>query len=306
MLSILIPVYNWNITSLVQSLQKQLQIAGIEYEMIILDDASPQEQFHLENKCLATSPYILYERKDENTGRAKLRNELAAKANYPYLLFIDCDASIVDSSYISNYLENIGKKKNKGPFVILGGVAYRNTPPDSRHDFRWYYGKKREEIPAEERNKFPYKSFTPFNVLITKSLFDTIRFDEGFTSYGYEDTFFGTALKKEKIPVYHIENPLYHDGLDENEQYFQKIKSAIDNLAILQREGKINDDFIADNRLLKAYFKCKKIGLLPLIRKWFKRRQTSLQYRILEKQNLFLLDLYKLGYLAEKSKTSKF
>ncbi|PIV50102.1 MAG: glycosyl transferase, partial [Flavobacteriaceae bacterium CG02_land_8_20_14_3_00_34_13] len=44
MLSILIPTYNYDITSLVAVLYKQLEEVSYAYEIIVVDDASTKEE----------------------------------------------------------------------------------------------------------------------------------------------------------------------------------------------------------------------------------------------------------------------
>ena len=41
MLSILIPTYNYDCSRLIRDLQAQAEQAGIDYEIIVADDASP-------------------------------------------------------------------------------------------------------------------------------------------------------------------------------------------------------------------------------------------------------------------------
>ena len=50
MLSILIPTYNYNTTALVKTLQKQAITCAVDFEIIVLDDASSDIQSSTENK----------------------------------------------------------------------------------------------------------------------------------------------------------------------------------------------------------------------------------------------------------------
>jgi len=178
-------------------------------------------------------------------------------------------------------------------------VAYRKQKPNPKYYLRWYYGNKREATDADIRNQKPYKSFTSFNAVFSKSIFNLVKFDESFSTYGNEDTFFGNQLRNTKIPVIHINNPLFHDGLDSNEEYLSKVEISIDNLLILLHSHKIDSNFISENRLLASYFRCKNLFVIPLLRIFYKLFLTNIKQRILRKSSVFWLDVYKLGYLIQ-------
>ena len=244
MLSVLIPIYNHDVNNLVTTLDQQLTQSGIPYEIILADDCSNNLDYRKKNENLSLLASVQYIQNQSNMGRAKIRNRLADTAQYPYLLFIDCDATVQHQNYIQNYLEAIEKMQQEPLFVINGGIAYQTEKPDSQYFLRWYYGKKREEESADKRASQPYHHFTPFNVVITKSLFQCINFDESLTSYGHEDTLFGCQLKEQEIPYLHIDNHLIHNGLDTNEEFLKKIRASIENLTKLSKNQSINKHFI--------------------------------------------------------------
>ena len=294
MISVLIPIYNFNVAKLVKDLHAQLNYANVEFEIILGDDASTQ---CYNNEKLTDLQGVSYFYLPENIGRAKMRNLLVEKANYPYLLFMDCDAAVLTNSYINNYIVEISRNTNT--VCVIGGVAYRPQKPNPKYYLRWYYGKKREATDADLRNRKPYKSFTSFNAVFSKSIFDGIKFDESFSTYGNEDTFFGNQLRNINIPVIHINNPLYHDGLDTNEAYLQKVETSIDNLISLLNANKIDTNFVNENRLLATYSKCKNLKMTALLRKFYNLFLSSIKKKIFKKPSIFWLDLYKLGYLVQ-------
>lgn len=300
MLSVLIPVYNHDVNSLVKTLDQQLAATGIAYEIILADDCS-EKQYQDKNISLASTERIQYIQNHANIGRAKIRNLLADNSKYPYLLFIDCDACIHHQDYIIKYIEAINKMRMHPKFVINGGVAYQEEKPDKKYYLRWFYGKKREEEKASLRAQNPYHHFTPFNVIISKAIFEQLRFDESLTSYGHEDTLFGYQLKTHKIPYLHIDNPLIHNGLDTNEEFLQKIRTSIDNIIYLSKNQQFDISLWKENKLLKAYRHCNSVGLQNSLASYFKNNQIKMQERLSSKPNMKLLDLYKLSYLAFKN-----
>jgi len=294
MISVLIPIYNFNVAKLVKDLHAQLTYANVIFEIILGDDASTQPY---NNEKLTDLPGVTYFSLPENIGRAKMRNLLVEKANYPFLLFMDCDAAVSSDLYISNYIVEISR--NSAPVCIIGGVAYRPQKPNPKYYLRWYYGKKREATDADIRNQKPYKSFTSFNAVFSKSIFDLVKFDESFSTYGNEDTFFGDQLRKTKIPVIHINNPLYHDGLDTNEDYLKKVETSVDNLISLLNSKKIDSNFVNENRLLATYFKCNMLKATPLLKQFYKIFLPKIKQKVLKTPSIFWLDVYKLGYLVQ-------
>lgn len=298
MLSILVPAYNFDVQPLVHDLLHQARQLNIPFEIIVEDDATPDKRLCAENHTLVMEPEVTYIQNIENIGRAKTRNHLANAAHYPYLLFIDGDAGMKQSDYISQYVQYIRFHQHADvPFVVLGGVAYREMVPDSPSRLRWKYGITREQKTAAVRNLTPYRSFTPFNMLATKSVFDKVSFDEWFTSYGYEDTFFGDQLRQKGVIVSHIDNELYHDGIDTNEEYVGKMMGAIDNLSQLYKDNKLPVGFVDDNRLLQAYLRCKKLYMVGVVGFLLRLIRHPLKWCAVRLSSITALDLLKLERL---------
>lgn len=297
MLSILIPIYNYDVRNLTCALLINARKLDVPFEIILADDAS-DEQFRAQYGELTDNKEVTLIQNETNMGRARIRNMLADKAQYDYLLFLDCDAGWKDQVYFQKYRQKIDEIQHfpcsKG-FAINGGLAYRSEAPDDQHLLRWHYGKQREEKKATERELHPYHGFTPFNLLITKSVFNTCRFDERFTTYGNEDTLFGAAMQEQNIPIYHIDNPLYHDGLDTDEVYMDKIDSAVKNLAENPQTAKLSD-----SKLFNTYLRIKKLRLVWAVKLFYHLFQKHIKKQIYDRYSMLALDLYKLGTLCEQ------
>lgn len=282
-------------------LHSQLEMCNLPFEILLRDDTS-EEKFHLENMSLSRLRNVTYERNVSNAGRSRTRNLLAKQAQYTYLLFIDCDANMIRQDYIQRYIDEIAQHKGEERFVINGGIGYRNIEPAPDYRLRWIYGCQREQLPAETRNKHPYRIFTPFNLLLTRNIFKYVQFDESVKSYGNEDTLFGAELKRQTIPIYHIDNSLYHDGLDTNEQFLKKTETAVENLWKLWTTTTDKKNLVQESKLLTTYTILKDNNIIILyflypIQKFMKRK-------ILKKHTLFWLDTYKLYYLHKIDTTT--
>ncbi len=301
MISILIPVYNCNIVSLVNELHNQASVASVPVEIIVLDDCS-SELLRDQNKDVNKLDGVKFRELEKNIGRASIRNKLAGMAAYPTLLFMDCDSEVPDPDYIKKYLPYCGKE-----IVVCGGRSYRPVPPDEPEMMlRWLYGIKREQLPANVRSKDPYHSFMTNNFLISRSILSQIQFDESLVQYGHEDTLFGFELKKSGIPVIHIQNPLIHTGLEITREFLRKTSEGIENLVILVVQGKIDKEGFEDIRVLRAYNKISRLGLVNLYLKFYYQFERTIMNNLMSiSPNLFDFDLYKLAVLIKTIRKNK-
>ena len=261
MVSVLIASYNRNVVNLINELYLQLKKETISFEIICLDDASKSES-NIENEKINLLPYCSFKSLKKNIGRSAIRNLLASKATYNWLLFLDSDVLPTSSSFISNYLKEIEKTNFS---VFLGGIKYREY--DNKNLLRWKFGKKNEEILASIRNKNSEDYFFTANFLIEKTTFNSIKFNESIVDYGYEDLLFSKELIKNDIKINHIENGVYHLGIDTNEVFISKTKKAVENLVFLEEKELLRTDEI---RLLKfvkqiSFFKLDTIFISFLI-----------------------------------------
>ena len=296
MLSICIPVYNFNIISLVNELYIQSVNLYVPFEIIIIDDAS-KEEFKQQNSSLKSNNYLTYVELDKNLGRSKIRNLFLKYARYEYLLFMDCDSMTTNRDYLKNYIDAC-----TGDSIICGGRKYETNRPDDNHYLRWLYGIKRESAPASVRSEKPNQSFMTNNFLISKSLLSSISFDETLYGYGHEDTVYGYQLKAHYIPIKHIENTLIHLGLEDKDEYIAKTDEGLRNLFRLYTRFKKNPAFVNDIKLLRYYRFLRKLQIIRILSWYFFFLKRYLLINIRSPMpSLFIFDLYKLGYFCKIS-----
>ncbi|MBO7647717.1 MAG: glycosyltransferase family 2 protein [Bacteroidales bacterium] len=303
MLSILIPSFNVDVTTLVGHLLEQGLQLSVPFEIVVMDDASTDMEVRRRNELLSGEE-VKYVQQTVNQGRSKIRNLLVASAKYENLLLMDCDAGVASDQYLSNYLTWLKEHPDlSSKYVISGGLCYRAEKPSKDRLLRWKYGVEREVRSAEERNRRPYRSFTPFNILTTKDTFVDNGFDESLTTYGYEDTLWGYQLQQKQIPMIHIDNPLYHDGLDTNNDFLRKTRQAVENLYRLMQEDRLPEEFKQDSRLLCAYDNFHWKGFLPICSTYYKMLHKAMEKSLKLSPSLHLFDTYKLFYLAYLSRS---
>ena len=293
MLSICIPIYNYEVGGLVRDLRLQAERVGYPFEILLMDDAS-DEKFREVNQAI-DSEYVRYIQLNKNIGRAKIRNCLAEKAKYPYLLFMDCDSAVSSASYIEDYSCFF-----ESPIVCCGGRVYESkTPIDSTY-LRWKYGVERECAPAQERRKASNAGFQTNNFLIHKSVFEKVKFNEDLTGYGHEDTLFGLELLEQGIIINHIDNPLVHLGLESASDFLEKTANGIKNLyriELLLREK--YPQYINHSRLMQTKLSLQKLHLSGFVSKLFSIMHRPMKNNLLSKNpSLMIFDLYRLGLLC--------
>jgi hypothetical protein len=290
MVSILIPVYNYDITSLVSELYNQVITAHIDFEIIALDDKSSDDILSINNSTNKLK-FTNYNLSDKNNGIAITRQLLVNKAKYNWVLLIDADMRLKDSFYISNYINAI--KHNYE--VVFGGIIYENNPPDLKSLLRWKYGVIYESVSAEKRNKTPYKITSAANMLIKKDVYIKFALDSIGNSYGM-DIFFGPQLKLNNIPVLHIDNSVYHLGLESSIKYKEKVEFGVRTLLNLYNKNDIKEH---ENDLLKAFIFSKKTGLNYIFFGLYKVFNVLIIKNLLSKNpKILLLQYYKILYMC--------
>ncbi|WP_048920110.1 glycosyltransferase family 2 protein [Rufibacter radiotolerans] len=282
-ISILIPVYNQNVSALVDNLLSQASQLAISFEIRVYDDGSSPETL-AKNQSLGQRPGVIYRELPENLGRSQIRYLMAQEAKYNQLLFLDNDVLPRYPDFLSRYLQQFNGQ------VTVGGVAYQKKVLAGT-ELRWKYGKAREEAPAVQRQKTPYQRIFSSNFLVDRSLFLTYFPRKEVRGYGHEDTLFAHRLQENKIPVMHIDNPVWHLGLEPAQLFLLKTNEAILNLARLNQQMNLGQE----SRLYKLYHSLKKwkadvflkensSWLLPMIKRNLVSRNPS----------LYLFDLYRL------------
>ena len=284
LLQVLIPVYNHECLPLVADIRMQLpKDCGI----IVGDDCSTDTEIEQRNSQIAEWEQCIYWRSEENLGRAAIRNRLADLASAEYLLFIDCDAMVCSDKFISNYLSH-----RDCADVVCGGTGNLTSCPSTKHSLRYKYEIDHEKrMPLSKRQAEPYSHFTTFNFMIKHAVFNQIRFCEGITGYGHEDTYFGLDLKRNRISILHIENKLIHTGIEENASYMDKVDISIRNLQILPK------DVRSEVKLSDIGDKLNKSFICSIIREFFQLIRKPLRYYLISSSSpsLTLFNVYRLG-----------
>lgn len=301
MLSILIPTYNYACAHLVCELQKQCEevqalLRGFDYEIIVADDGSNDYAAIEKNAAIEYLPHCSYEIRDENVGRAHIRNWLVRHARYDWLLIIDCDAEVISDDFICRYWEAAQQSEPGETRIIVGGLQTPATCGKGS-ELRHRYEQAAEGIRTlEARRANPSQFFSTFNFLCPRSVLLAVPFDERCTEYGYEDALFGIEAERRGYTIEHIDNPLLHLGINDNSSFLANSEAA---LRTLKRLGPPMTDkarvACAASRFMQTPLR--RATLLPLLIILYKMSKPLLRRNLLSSHpSLQLFAFYKLGY----------
>lgn len=293
MLSILIPTYNYSILSLVKSVHQQAIKAKIPFEIIVLDDCSTDKDITIDNERIKKLNFCNLEKNEKNLGRTASRNLLAAMSSFELLLFLDADVLPKYDDFISRFKLN----KFQDSKIIFGGVCYKPDKPNKDLILRWKYGHKKETKSVREREKNPY-SIVSSSLLIDKEVFFKNNTSKSNT-YGL-DILFSANLLKHKIKVKHIDNPVFHLGLERSNVFLNKSLQAVKSTYILEQNNQIEKDI---RPLQKSYQKLKKWKLVTLVNLVLNQFYKIIESNLLSNYpSMFLFDLYRLNYFIKLKK----
>lgn len=295
MISVCIPIHEYNVLPLAQSIAAQFN--ADECELVCIDDGSSTECIERNRPVAELGQYIVL---GENVGRARVRNLFAHYAKGDWMLFLDDDC-IVTEGFMARYREVMSDIVD----VIVGGRVYDTRFNDREHRLRYRYGQLVECRTAAQRSLEPYKSFMTNNFLIRRSMFESIRFDERLLGYGHEDTLFGYRLRQAGARIHHIDNPVTNGDVETNAEFLQKSSEAVESLSQIYDYMQSDKEFCNSVRLLRTYARLHSAGLLNLMLALFRCTRKCIHAKLENRHciSLEMFNFYKLGLFIEKRLT---
>jgi len=299
MLTVCIPIYNYNSIRLISDLSKQADALDFPVEILVINDGSSSGFEALYDNL--PSAGVRYISLPENIGRTRVRNLFISYSQHEYLLFLDCDDKIISDHFLKEYLLQM----SLGCEVVCGGIKYQKTFPGLNWSLHWNYETKKEKELVERRMKSPYEAFISNNFLIQKDFFSKVKFNEDIRQYGHEDTLFGYDLKKAGIDIKYIDNPVLHESLNDNQTFLKKTELATQNLVAILNFNQ-DKEFVKSIYLLRVYFRLRSIGIIYLLRP-FENRIAGFCYKKLlaGSSKLAYLNLYKLCLFSKYYRSRK-
>lgn len=283
-LSILIPVYNGDCRQQVSELARQAQaVEGLDYEIIVADDGSTDAASVERCREVEQLAHCRFIARQENVGRAAIRNFLAREAKSQWLLFMDCDMAIPNDGFLRRYLEDDFAQ------IAYGGYQIGNG---ENSNLRYLYEKKNlPQHSVEQRRKRPFMHFHTCNFVVQREVILAHPFDERFRHYGYEDVLWGKQLRRAGIKIDHLDNPAGFFTFEDNAHFVAKTEEGLRTLY------KFRNDLRGYSQLITFV---ENIHLPPVrwaICLWHKLLGPLERRNLCGKRpNLKVFALYKLGY----------
>ena len=290
-LSILIPTYNDICVSLVEALHHQASTLDIPYEILVADDGSTDGECVRKNTEITKWENCHLLRREQNVGRAAIRNFLAQHSSYSRLLFIDSDMVVCRYDFLRKYLESDAP-------VVDGGIVIRGG--DKHHLRALYEYAEEDRHRVEQRQLRPYHDFHTANFMIQRHLMLQYPFDERYSKYGYEDVAFGMTMKKNGIPIQHIDNPLSFEIFETNEDFVRKTEEGLRTLFHFRDE-------LRDYSRLLQFLESVPRPILATISPLFHCLGNPLRRQLTGRTpSLFLFKIYKVGYYLHYANTASY
>lgn len=293
-LSILIPTYNTVCLELVKALSSQAETltqrqGGFSYEIIVADDGSTDKLTVERNKEIDLLPHCRYIIRENNAGRAAIRNFLAQTARGEWLLFIDSDMVLRRDSYLSLYASMAAEDS-----VVYGGYTVRGDGAKLKGNLRYTYETKYSgNDNAAERNKQPYNDFHTSNFMVKRSVMLAFPLDERLKRYGYEDVLWGKTLRQNGVRITHIDNQLSFEKFETNAEFISKTEEGLNTLFAFRHE------LMGYSNIISAAERIERLHLTTALSLTHKLLGKSIRNTLKgNKTSVLLFNIYKLGYFC--------
>lgn len=297
MISVCIPVYNYDACPLARSVKAQAEGLDEVVELVCIDDHS-DDVWRERNRPLGEMG--TYVELEENVGRARIRNMFLDHTKGEYLLFLDVDSELPEG-FLARYAEVLRDR----PAVVVGGRVYDRRGDNQEHRLRYLYGTQVECKTVDWRRSHPYQSFMSNNFVVRRDVLQQCPFDERISRYGHEDTLFGYRLEQNGIVVTHIDNPVVNGEVEDNADFLNKTVEAVENLAEI--DSTLADDAVFGHRvrLVGTYRRLRQWGLTAPV-SWLHtllRRPLESHFVSGNAVSVAQLNFYKLGlFIKAKNK----
>lgn len=225
-----------------------------------------------------------------NCGRAHARNVMLQDVRSDWVLMLDADMSLDRPDFVTEY--RAAAEQHAEPCCIVGGFrvdAADVTPETVLHAAQ---SMKSECKPARLRARDPGRHVYSSSVFVQRSIVTRHLFDPQFQAWGWEDVEWGWRIVKES-PVYHIDNPARHRGLEPDNILIQKYAESVDNFRRIKR---LYPENVARMPIARVSYALSYLPFQGVLGRMFKA--TSLSVRLPVVLRLYALKLYRASQYA--------
>jgi glycosyltransferase involved in cell wall biosynthesis len=289
-LSVLVPFYKDNASSLLKSLD--LQIGSLPVEILFYDDGTGDAQLteQMNTAINAATGAVTLITNSENKGRSAARNALYEAARGDWVLFLDADMLPSRETFLKNYLALI---ETSDADIVFGGFEVETKQEDADRDLHRALSEISDCLTLEERMAGGPQYVASSNLCVRKTVLDAEPFDSGFSGWGWEDSEWAARVSK-RFTLLHADNPAIHLGLETTETLLSRFASSGPNYL---RFTQAHPDLA---KRLPLYNISKSLGRLPgqramrpLLKRFVKMHSLPMKAR------LTALKLWRASHYAE-------
>ena len=291
-ISVLTPFLRDDPEMLMTMLDREAEALGGAVELILLDDGTGDAALTTRLRAAADGlklPARLITL-SANEGRAKGRNRLTTAARGDAYLFLDSDMRPDTPRFLQTWRDLVAET---APAAAFGGFSLDQAPAEARFAVHRALSSASECMPAATRALTPEKYVYTSNLLVRCDVFAAESFDPGFTGWGWEDVEWAMRVSR-RFPVFHIDNPATHMGLDTVQDLARKFDQGAANFA---RVVALHPDIVQTYPSYRAARALKRLPLLSLARRAM-RRAASFPF-LPVKARAFALRLYRAAVYAD-------
>ena len=209
-LSVLIPFYKDNASTLLQDLD--VQITNNPIEVLFYDDGTgdPVLTVQMRGGIQTAKGAVKLITNAANQGRSAARNGLFEAARADWVLFLDADMRPSGDNFLENYLRLV---ETDSTDIIFGGFEVETHQADPDRDLHRALSEISDCLTLDERQAGGPQYVASSNLCVRRQVLEIEPFDSGFTGWGWEDSEWAARVSK-LFTLVHVDNPAIHLGLE--------------------------------------------------------------------------------------------
>ncbi len=209
-LSVLIPFYKDNASTLLQDLD--VQITNNPIEVLFYDDGTgdPVLTVQMRGGIQTAKGAVKLITNAANQGRSAARNGLFEAARADWVLFLDADMRPSSDNFLENYLRLV---ETDSTDIIFGGFEVETHQADPDRDLHRALSEISDCLTLDERQAGGPQYVASSNLCVRRQVLEIEPFDSGFTGWGWEDSEWAARVSK-RFTLVHVDNPAIHLGLE--------------------------------------------------------------------------------------------
>ena len=209
-LSVLIPFYKDNASTLLQDLD--VQITNNPIEVLFYDDGTgdPVLTVQMRGGIQTAKGAVKLITNAANQGRSAARNGLFEAARADWVLFLDADMRPSSDNFLENYLRLV---ETDSTDIIFGGFEVETHQADPDRDLHRALSEISDCLTLDERQAGGPQYVASSNLCVRRQVLEIEPFDSGFAGWGWEDSEWAARVSK-RFTLVHVDNPAIHLGLE--------------------------------------------------------------------------------------------